>query len=375
MNWPSKISYPYVWKDNKMISFSNLLEKRENWRTAGKKIVTTNGCFDLLHTGHVNLLNNARLQGNILIVGINSDNSVRKIKGFMRPIMLENERANLLTALKAVDYVVIFDDLLPSKFLESIKPDIHCKAADYSLDSMPEAEVVKKYGGKVLILPLVNGISSTLLINRVLTDVQRYKTKKVSNNDGICDCEVFEYMLTAADVLRQTAFKLREKINISADKIANAFLEGNKVLLCGNGGSASDTQHMAAEFVGRFKLERNPLPAIALNADSSLLTALVNDFGSEQVYARQIEAFGKEGDILIAVSTSGSSSNIVEAVKVGKAKKMFVIGLSGEKPSYVCEKSDLCLAVPAIETDFIQQAHLAIFHLMCSMVENKISNG
>jgi len=133
----------------------------------GKKIVFTNGCFDLLHIGHVRYLQEAKSLGDILIVAINSDESVRKIKGKGRPITPADERAEILAALECVDYVTIFHETLPNRLIEDLKPDIHVKGGDYSINELPEAKIVKSYGGKVVITNKVKNRSTTKIIEYI----------------------------------------------------------------------------------------------------------------------------------------------------------------------------------------------------------------
>lgn len=137
-------------------------------RAQGKKIVTTNGCFDILHVGHMSYLKFARSLGDILIVGVNSDNSVKRNKGPLRPIVPERERAEMLASLGAVDHVFIFGDQTPDKWLMKIRPHIHVKGSDWTLKTMPERETVEKIGGKIVLAPLVKGKSTTNTINKVL---------------------------------------------------------------------------------------------------------------------------------------------------------------------------------------------------------------
>ncbi len=136
-------------------------------REAGKKIVTTNGCFDILHAGHVRYLEETKKYGDILIVALNSDKSVRSIKGEGRPVNNEIDRAEVLSALRSVDYVVLFDEDSPSKLLEEIKPDVHTKGADYNIETLPEAEVIKKNGGRVEFIEFVPGKSTTSIIRKL----------------------------------------------------------------------------------------------------------------------------------------------------------------------------------------------------------------
>ncbi|WP_456420254.1 D-glycero-beta-D-manno-heptose 1-phosphate adenylyltransferase [Methanocaldococcus infernus] len=156
-----------------IITDRSLLKKIvEELKRQGLKIVFTNGCFDILHRGHVEYLNEAKKLGDILIVGINSDSSVKKIKGEKRPIISLHSRAYVLDNLKAVDFVVPFDEDTPIEIIKIIKPDVHVKGGDYKEEDLPEAEVVKAYGGKVKIIPLVEGYSTTNIINEIL---KRYK--------------------------------------------------------------------------------------------------------------------------------------------------------------------------------------------------------
>ena len=135
-------------------------------KAKGKKIVFTNGCFDILHVGHVRYLKEAKALGDILILGLNSDYSVKSLKGSNRPINNESDRAEVLSALKAIDYVVIFDEKTAENIVGEIKPDIYAKGGDYSIDTLPEAKIVAEHGGKTVLLQLVDGKSSTNIINK-----------------------------------------------------------------------------------------------------------------------------------------------------------------------------------------------------------------
>lgn len=147
-----------------------LLALRQQWRAMGKTVVWTNGCFDLLHVGHLRSLQAARSLGDVLIVGINSDDSVRRLKGPTRPILPDQERAELLAGLECVDYIVVFEELTPDTALLRLQPDIHCKGADYAPPHgkpIHEAALVKSYGGRVEFLPLVPGNSTSNLVRRI----------------------------------------------------------------------------------------------------------------------------------------------------------------------------------------------------------------
>lgn len=166
--------------------------------------------------------------------------------------------------------------------------------------------------------------------------------------------------------------KIMPEVASAGLRVRAALEKGRKILICGNGGSAADSQHMAAEFVGRFVKERQSLPALALTVDTSLLTAVGNDYGFDCVFSRQVEGLGQEGDVLIAISTSGNSANVVRAVKTAKEKGIFVIGMTGENGGILVKESDLCLAVPSQVTARIQEMHIMIIHMICEIAEADI---
>lgn len=156
------------------------------------------------------------------------------------------------------------------------------------------------------------------------------------------------------------------------NSITNAFKNGRKVLLCGNGGSAADAQHIAAEFTGRFKINRPALPAEALHVNTSYLTAVGNDYGFDVIYSRMIEGIGCEGDVLIALSTSGNSTNILNAVKAAKSKSMVTIGMTGISGGDMNDHCDFMVKIPSSNTPRIQESHILVGHIICQLVENNI---
>jgi D-sedoheptulose 7-phosphate isomerase len=153
--------------------------------------------------------------------------------------------------------------------------------------------------------------------------------------------------------------------------ITTAFKNGNKVLFCGNGGSAADAQHLAAEFSGRFYTDRDALPAEALHVNTSYLTAVANDYSYDVVYARLIKGIGKKGDVLIGLSTSGNSKNIIEAFKVAKEKEMITIGFTGETGGKMKELGHYLFNVPSTDTPRIQESHILLGHIICQLVEEQ----
>jgi D-glycero-beta-D-manno-heptose 1-phosphate adenylyltransferase len=154
---------------NHLLSREEIADVAEELRSQGKKIVFTNGCFDILHVGHVRYLQAASQLGDVLIVGLNTDVSVRKLKGPSRPVNNENDRAEVLLGLACVDYVTLFGESTPEAVMELIKPDVHVKGGDYTEDQLPEAKIVRAYGGEVIIIPLVEGKSTTNIIKKINT--------------------------------------------------------------------------------------------------------------------------------------------------------------------------------------------------------------
>jgi D-sedoheptulose 7-phosphate isomerase len=151
--------------------------------------------------------------------------------------------------------------------------------------------------------------------------------------------------------------------------IAEAFNSGNKVLLFGNGGSSTDASHIAAEFVNRFKRERPPLPALALNTDMAVITSIANDYDFSEIFSKQIKSIGEEGDIAIAISTSGNSPNILKALDTAKKKKLVTIALTGLKGKKFAAKAAYAFIVPSEDTPRIQESHITLGHIICEIVE------
>ncbi|HAG50704.1 MAG: phosphoheptose isomerase [Deltaproteobacteria bacterium GWC2_42_51] len=176
--------------------------------------------------------------------------------------------------------------------------------------------------------------------------------------------------------IKEVFFKQNQQlISQSAELIAEAFKAGNKLLLCGNGGSAADAQHLAAEFVNRFAIERPPLPAIALSTDTSILTSIGNDYSFDQAFSKQIKAIGKEGDILLAISTSGESKNVIMAVKVARDMGIKAIGLTGKGGGKMAKMVDILLNVDSNITARIQEVHITVGHIICELVDHILFQG
>ncbi len=328
--------------------------------------VFTNGCFDVLHPGHIDLLNRARSLGDRLIVGINSDDSVRKIKGRNRPLMTAADRKAVLLGLTSVDEVHIFDELTPEQLIKDINPNILVKGGDWAIEEIVGAGHVQANGGEVLSLPLHGSFSSTDYFDK-------FRSSEVvpgTINDSSTDLDSLNEHIS---VFNDLAANHRDVIAQSGEILCKTFANGGKVLICGNGGSAADAQHIAAEFVGRYETERKALPSIALTTDTSALTALANDYSFERIFARQVEALGRPGDCLIAISTSGNSPNVIAAAMTARSIGATIIGLTGAKGKKLASLSDACIMVPSERTARIQEGHITIAHIWCEMVDRSIS--
>lgn len=165
---------------------------------------------------------------------------------------------------------------------------------------------------------------------------------------------------------------LEPRVRQAADLVSEALNNGGRVLVCGNGGSAADAQHFAAELTGRFERERPGLAAIALTTDTSALTAIGNDYGFEKIFARQLQALGRPGDVLLGISTSGHSANVFEAVHEGRSRGLTTLGLLGRDGGSLAAAVDMSLVVPANRTARIQEAHLFILHMLCTFIEDAL---
>lgn len=356
------------WQPAGPAALEELLTWRRMLHDSKKSLVTTNGCFDLLHAGHIQFLQAARALGDALVIGLNDDESTSRLKGPGRPFLPAVERAAMLAALRCVDHVVIFGGLLPLDFIELIKPDLHIKGGDYCAEKLPETETVQRNGGKVQILPLHGDWSTSALVHRLKTASEsQAENARGGQSDGIP--AVIESLLAGSNILRQTAYQLGEQIQRAADLLIGVLKAGHKILVCGNGGSAADAQHFAAELVVRYLHDRQALPALALTTDTSILTAVSNDTAFERAFARQVLAFGQPGDLLIALSTSGTSQNVLQAIEAASERGIPVIGFTGAKTSPMHSMVDLCLAIPSQYTPHIQQAHMAILHILCDKIE------
>jgi len=187
------------------------------------------------------------------------------------------------------------------------------------------------------------------------------------------------YIIKQSDVSLEIveSVKAKQKMDVETiTKVAQAMIEcfkrNGKVLICGNGGSAADAQHVAGEMVGRFKKERSALPCIALTTDTSVITAYANDYSFDDIFSRQVEALGENNDVLIGISTSGNSKNIIKAMETAKVKGLTTIGLTGINGGKMKALCDICFTVPSDNTPRIQECHITAFHIICNLIEKEL---
>jgi D-sedoheptulose 7-phosphate isomerase len=191
-----------------------------------------------------------------------------------------------------------------------------------------------------------------------------------------------QYEKSARDALCSSAQLLRTMADFfagwagqAADEIVTRLNRGGKIMCCGNGGSAADAQHIAAELSGKFYLNRRALPAVSITTNPSSVTAISNDYGYEHVFSKQIEGLGRSGDVLLAFSTSGGSPNVLRAVSLARKMGVFVIGFTGAGGTTFARKCDMCLVVPSLDCPRIQEAHIAVGHSICFLVEKAMFGG
>jgi D-sedoheptulose 7-phosphate isomerase len=189
---------------------------------------------------------------------------------------------------------------------------------------------------------------------------------------------IVEHFQESAELKMQAASDLAQPIADAIELMFTALSNGNKILACGNGGSAADCQHFAAELVGRFERERLPLPAIALTVDTSIITAIGNDYSYNEIFSKQVQAFGQSGDVLLAISTSGNSSNVIAAIDAAQEREMHVVALTGKGGGAIGKKlteADVHICVPHDRTARIQEVHLLTIHCMCDGIDVALFGG
>ncbi|HEY3378391.1 MAG TPA: adenylyltransferase/cytidyltransferase family protein [Armatimonadota bacterium] len=311
------MNYPYVYTtQGTLMSVEAMLAEIAPRRAAGHRVITTNGCFDLLHPGHVSFLEQARSLGDLLVVGMNCDETVTRLKGPGRPLLKEVDRAGLLAAMRCVDYVLVFAESLPNAWLELVTPTLHCKAGDYTVEDLPEAAVVRAHGGDIAILPLREGFSTSAIVGRVIASSQNAPGATAQASD-----DALQDFLSASNVLRQTGYRLAETVADVAMQVQAVLRQGGQLFVADAQGTA--------------------------------------DFAQEW----------RAGDILLLlVTTDEVTAEMLDTAREAKAMGLQVIALTPETPSPLREVSDVLLAVPAQSPAHVQLAQLAIMQQVEQLV-------
>lgn len=321
----------YEWTPSGPRPLDALLAELAPQRAAGQRLVTTNGCFDLVHVGHVEFLTAARAQGDLLVVGINGDAAVRRLKGAGRPLVGERERAELLAALRPVDHVVVFGDLLPNDLLARLRPDVHCKAGDYTVDTLPETAVVRAGGGEVRILPLAAGYSTSRLVERILAAQQPGAAEQTP---AVADLRAYavERLMDGANSLRQSAYALRDPLAEAAERIAAALGSGSRAYLA-------------------------PPLAQLLHAASWLS-------------ANPAEA--RAGDVLLLAAGFAPEAEAAAIMAQSRALGVFIVGITDTRAA-PAGRFDLTLRVPAADPRLAGPAQLAVLGTLIELVDRLAS--
>lgn len=318
-------------------------------------VVFTNGCFDILHPGHIELLKQAKALGTKLIVGINSDKSVRRIKGSSRPIVSENDRAEVLRGLSSVDEVVIFNEPTPEKIIKIIKPNVLVKGGDWAIDEIIGADFVKKNGGKVYSIPFKNGYSTSSIIEKI--ESQSEVIEGFNNKISVIENGLNEH-------LQLTKNLLENEVNVIQDCgtiIVEAIKRGNKIFLCGNEESAQIAQIFAAELLKRVGIKESRIKVFTLPE------AISENSEIEKNISEQINFLPNKGDVLISISNSESSIDLHSVMIKARQRGCQTIGLTGRKK--LASLCDAAVLVESVNDLRIQEAHLTIGNLWCEMLK------
>lgn len=350
------------WVDAGPVALDRLINGLERRRAAGQCIVTTNGCFDLLHPGHIRFLQAARALGDVLVVGLNSDVSVRRLKGAGRPLISEGDRAAQLLALRAVDHVVIFDDALPNDLLTAVRPHIHCKAGDYRADSLPEAKIVRQHGGQIQILPLLGGFSTSLLVERAQMAARESDSNKDHDPHVDWRAQAIDQLMADANLLRQTAYAVSDQIAQLADRIAAALRFGGRVLLHSCDADAAHARYAAATC----------RESLGCEWADQIVTWQI---GSEQDATQCLEQTRRSADVLIELAVTDHAPIWPDACATAQARALDVVEIRGLWPSSLPEPAALTLIVPDNRPSAVCKAQLAVLHVASSLAKQALAEG
>jgi rfaE bifunctional protein nucleotidyltransferase chain/domain len=324
--------------------------------------VTTNGCFDLLHPGHVRFLKTARAQGDLLIVGLNSDFSVRRLKGATRPLIPEADRAAMLMALRAVDHVVVFDELLPYELLALLRPHVHCKAGDYLAQNLPEAEVVRQGSGEVRILPLVGGYSTSRLIERAQANTHPSEMQPNAEEQVSRRLWVVEQLMDEANLLRQTAYALSHQIVELSEMVVQTLLNGGRLLVAGD----AISKHFAQRLAETLQL------LLGRNQGATQSIGQTRSFGGP---AEQMAAQAQADDLLIVIAHDEDGQLCQRVILTGRARGCEVAVLLGAQTPGGLNATGLCLSVPDTRVDRLCLAHQSTMHLACELALRSLAEA
>jgi rfaE bifunctional protein nucleotidyltransferase chain/domain len=332
------------------------------------KVVFTNGCFDVLHPGHIDLLERARSLGDRLVVGLNSDASVRAIKGPGRPIIPQEDRALVLRALRAVDEVIVFDEETPARLIEELGPDVLVKGGDWPVEKIVGAESVLRRGGRVVSLPFRRPYSTTALAGRMAGTGGNAGADSVRTPEE----QALSGLAEAAELYRRTLTECRGAILSAGRALSDSMAGGGTVFFFGTGGSASTAQRLASELSVGLEGGSRPLAALALTNDVAVLTSIGNDRGFESLFARQLEALTRPGDCAVAISASGSSASVLAGAATAAKRGCRTVGLAGSGGERLAAACETAVLVPSDAPARVHEAHLAVGHLWCRMARARL---
>lgn len=346
-------------------SVESMCSLREEFKARGLTVVLTNGCFDILHIGHVRYLQASKSQGDRLIVAVNSDESVRDLKGPTRPINYQWDRASIISALRFVDGVFIFRGPRLATEIEILRPDVYTKADDYDLSTLDPTErsALQKVGSEIRFLPFLAGHSTSSTLSKMQPTGER------GNCEVVGDRLDFHETLSMARAAVERCHLLEPVVRQVGLMLLSCMKSGGKLFTCGNGGSAADALHMAEELVGRYSKDRVALPAICLNSDVTALTCIANDYGFDNVFSRQLQALGRPGDLLVCFTTSGNSRNILLAIEHANKIGLQTVLVSGKDGGLARRLSKVDIIVPSFDTARIQEIHTILLHQWLEFID------
>lgn len=338
----------------KVFTFAEIVEHCREKKSLGQKVILTNGCFDILHRGHVEYLQASAKLGDLLVVALNSDESITAIKGKDRPIHSQEDRAMVIAGLECVDHVFVFDGPRLDREIRQIMPDVYTKAGDYTIDSLDpiERRALESVKAEIRLQAFVQGYSTTRIAKILTQSPPKQSAQGIRFRNA--SWQLREVLALCTNIENQ--------IDEAFDLLKKCFEQGGKVLTCGNGGSAADAMHLCEELIGQYKLPRIPLPAVCLNSDATALTCIANDFGFGQVFSRQVQGLGKPQDILVCFTTSGNSPNISAAIDAAKERCVQTILVSGNDGGKASGRCTVEIIVPSNESARIQEVHTLILH-------------